>query len=310
MGKDIVAVTWGGLGDVLVCTPALRAIKEAHPERRLIIYCSREDHRKVLMHNPNIDSLRVLLPKYMWRYPRHLYAYLFNRHGLNYYDPQGLHFYYMYFLHVPAAVYKHTHAKDVLPEIFGDLDIDVKGRKCELYFTGKEEEKVRAALAPYKNIVFMHIHSRCSVNHHWPMERWNELVASLPQYTFIQIGAKDEAPVQGAVDWRGRTGLREAFCLVKYADAFVGVDSCFAHATNAFDVPGVVLFGDSSPGFVGHGNNINIYKNLFCSPCEETLNGHACPIGHACMNLITVEEVRESLVRQFRSRKGVYDEKI
>ncbi|HEV9035847.1 MAG TPA: glycosyltransferase family 9 protein [Puia sp.] len=310
MARDIIAVTWGGLGDVLMCTPAFHAIKEAHPDRRVIVYCSREDHRNVLLQNPNIDSLRVLLPKYMWRYPRHLYAYLFNSEGLKYYDSKRFKFYYLFFQHVPSVLYEQKHVMDILPEIFGDLAIDVSRKKCELYFTRNEEEKARSAVAPYKNIVFVHVHSKCSENHHWLPERWNELVASLPQYTFIQVGGKNETPVRSAVDWRGRTGLREAFCLFKHGDAFVGVDSCFAHVANAFNVPGVVLFGDSSPVFVGHNTNINIYKGLSCSPCEEYLNGHACPIGHSCMNLITVEEVRESLLRQLAVRKRAYVEKV
>ena len=292
MGKknNIVVVTWGGVGDVMVCTPALRAIKEKYPCHQLIVYCLNKQHRDVLLNNPYIDSVRLVGGKYMWKYPAHLYAYLFN--------PKKLKYYYMFFQHIPLSWAYAKHVKDIVPEIFGDLGLELAHREVQLFFTWAEENKARKALVLYRNVVIMHIHSRSSANHHWPIEKWQELVSSLPGYTFIQIGHSDEPYVTGALDWRGKTTLREALCLVKYADSFVGVDSSLAHATNAFNIPGVVLFGDSSPVFWGHENNINIFKGIRCSPCFYYLDADHCPYGHECMNHITVEEVRNALTEQ------------
>ncbi len=136
------------------------------------------------------------------------------------------------------------------------------------------------------------------------MEKWKELVRQLQDYTFIQLGHKDEPHVEGALDWRGKIGLREGFCMLKYSTSFVGIDSSFAHATNAFGLPGVVLFGDTSPVYWGHDNNINIYKNVFCSPCYDYSWGDPCPLGHECMNQITVDEVKLALIRQVRRRSA------
>ena len=148
----------------------------------------------------------------------------------------------------------------------------------------------------------MHIHSKSSQNHHWELENWEELIKQLPDYTFIQLGLKTEPEVKGALDWRGKTLFREALCLLKYADSFVGVDSNMAHATNAFDMPGVVLFGDSSPVHWGKPNNINIYKEVECSPCYYELWHERCPYGHECMKLITVEDVKKALIQQMNRR--------
>jgi len=159
-------------------------------------------------------------------------------------------------------------------------------------------------MAPYKNTVLMHIHSRSSVNHHWPIEKWEALIEALPDCTFIQIGNKDEKYVKGSLDWRGKTQLRDAFCLIKHAHTFVGVDSSFAHATNAFGLPGVVLFGDSSPVHWGHENNINLYKKVSCSPCYYYIGSNPCPYGHECMNTIDVHEVRAAVLHQLASRSS------
>jgi len=290
MNKEILVVTWGGIGDVLVCTPTLKAVKEKYPDFKLIVYCSRKYHPQVFKNNPYIDSVRLLKAKHMWRYPSHLYAYLFNRNRFKYYH--------LFFQHIPPSwIYKKT-MKEIVPEIFTDLDIKLTDKKVQLFLTKAEEEKARVCISAYKSPILMHIHSTSSSNHHWPLERWEALVKSLPEFTFIQVGNVNERRVNGAVDLRGKTTVREVFALLKYAVSFVGVDSCFGHVTNAFNIPGVVLFSDSSPVYWGHENNINIYKDISCSPCYDYLSPFPCPYGHECMKEISVKEVRDAVLLQ------------
>jgi ADP-heptose:LPS heptosyltransferase len=293
MSKSIIAITWGGIGDLVISTPALRAVKESNPSRRLIVYAWRPEHVQVLLHNPFIDSLRYLAPRRMWRYPYHLYCYLFDRSRIKYYI--------MDFQPLPQSYFYNCHSKELLEHVFSDLNISVKGRNVELYFTKKEERAAKMLLSGYTNVVLLHITSHCSRNHMWLLDRWEKLVRSLPEYTFVQMGYPSEDYVKGAIDLRGKTSLRVALCLAKFADGFVGVDSVFAHSTNAFGLRGVVLFGDSSPVYWAHENNINIFKGIRCSPCYETMGTNLCPYGHECMELITVEEVREALKKQMNS---------
>lgn len=292
MNTDIIVVTWGGIGDLVVCTPTLRAIKETHPNRRLIVYCGHPDHPDILKNNPYIDSIRILGTKHMWRYPKHLYRYLFKRNTAKYY--------FLGFQHIfPNKLY-FKHVKEIVPEIFADLQVKLRHKNMQMFFTEKEEQKAQQTLSGIKSPIFIHVHSRSSVNHHWPLENWQALVMSLPEYTFIQVGNPDEPRVHGAIDWRGKTKLREICCLLKFASSFVGVDSGLAHLTNAVELPGVVLWGDSNPVYWGHDNNINIYKGIRCSPCYYYMVNDPCPYGHECMNSITVDEVRRAVIRQVK----------
>jgi ADP-heptose:LPS heptosyltransferase len=295
MSKDIVVVAWGGIGDVMICTPTLRAIKERYPDRKLIVYCLGKSHWDVLLHNPHIDSLRLVGIKYMWRYPRHLYFYLFNRKRFKHYP--------LCFQHVAPSFLYNMHMAEVVPDIFSDLGIQLGENKVQLFLTKREEDKAQKSLAPFEKVIIIQIHSKCSINHHWPMDLWEALISDLPQFTFIQVGLSDEQHVRGAVDWRGKTSLREVFALLKYADGFVGIESSLGHVTNAVDLPGVVLFGDSSPIHWGHENNINIYKGVSCSPCYYYLWKNPCPYGHQCMNHITVKEVRSAILQQMNVRR-------
>lgn len=293
MSKELVVVTWGGIGDLVMCTPTFRALKHQRPNEKLIVYCVDGRHRQVLENNPFIDSLRILAPQLMWRYPYHLFSYLFKPSLVKYYN--------LTFQLIPPDWYCQKSIKEIVPQIF-DIELLPGHKRVELYFTKKEEDKARSLLSPYKNTVLMHVHSRSSANHHWEMKNWVELVRQLPGYNFIQIGNTDEQPVEGAIDWRGKVTLRESMCLMKYTTSFIGIDSLHSHVTNAFDVPGVVLWGDSSPVYWGHDNNINIYKKVHCSPCYYTLWGNDCPYNRKCMKLITVDEVREALVSQVNTR--------
>ena len=293
MSKEIIIAAWGAIGDCIVCTPVFRALKETYPDRKIILYARETRQAEVFKHNPYIDSLRILKLKYAWRYPFHVYAYLFNRKLVKYTV--------LSFQHVPllSSIYKKN-VKDVILEIF---NIQQKNTKSELYLTEKEEEKARIILAPYKNVVILHVQSMASVNNMWYVDRWEQLVKALPEYTFVQVGHTSEPYIKGAVDVRGKTTLREAFALLKYADSFAGVNSSFSHASNAFGTPGVVVWGPVDPLHWGHDNNINLYKQVSCAPCYYYIWKQPCPYGHECMKEITVNEVKEALMQQMNASR-------
>ena len=290
MSKKFEIFPCGGIGDTMIITPSVKALKETHPDHKIIVYYKQNGQKDVFLNNPNVDSLRDFRKMSFWRYYYRLSSFFIRKKT----DP-----FVVLFQHIPPSWIYKVHVIDIVAEIF---KVKLKSRKIELFFTKDEENRAKQALKPFKNTVIMHIHSKSSQNHHWELENWEELIKQLPDYTFIQLGLKTEPEVKGALDWRGKTLFREALCLLKYADSFVGVDSNMAHATNAFDMPGVVLFGDSSPVHWGKPNNINIYKEVECSPCYYELWHERCPYGHECMKLITVEDVKKALIQQMNRR--------
>jgi ADP-heptose:LPS heptosyltransferase len=309
MNKQFVIVPIGGIGDWLVCTPAIKALKEKYPDHRIVIYKSKRSYKNmvaVLANNPDVHAVRLLNWITLMRYPRDLFMTLcdvynrfFRPRQKEWFRMNKAKYFEMHFQHIAPTIIYQKSVKEIIPEILG---LRVKNARIQLFTTPDEDRHAIAMLAPYRYPVIMHIHSNSSDNHHWDMSNWRALVRELPQYSFIQVGSPKEPYVEGAIDWRGKTSLREVFCLLKHAASFVGVDSSMSHATNAFDTPGVVLFGDSSPVYWGHPNNINIYKKLPCSPCYYVLAGGACPYDTQCMKEITVEDVKQALVTQITSR--------
>ena len=200
-----------------------------------------------------------------------------------------------------SLYYRKKKAVDVIAEM---LDVDLVDRTLEVYLTEEEEKAAQQILAAYPNPVIIHVTSITTKNQEWPFEQWERLVAETPEFTFIQLGLAGEYPVKGAISFLGKTSFRLGLALMKHALGFVGVVSSFAHATNAVDIRGVVLFGASTPEIWGHENNINLYKHLPCAPCVDLLLSSRCPYNKTCMRSITVSEVKDALSRQVSVKRS------
>jgi ADP-heptose:LPS heptosyltransferase len=279
--KTFRVITSGGLGDVLLSTPVYKALKGKYPNCRIIMFC--HDHRKdIFRNNPYIDQIRGI-------------SFIENPVSYTLYYLKWARFQTFYFGNLIPSLFYDRNATEIIAEMF---EIELTDKKLQLFLTNKEEEKARRFMSQYNEPVVMHITSRFSKNQEWKLENWETLVKSMPECTFIQLGNPDEKKLEGAVDLRGKTTMREAFALIKYAKSFAGVNSFFSHVTNAFGTPGVVLFGASNPHIWGHSNNINLYKPTRCAPCIDTLLWFNCPYEKRCMQNITVEEVKEALLKQ------------
>lgn len=281
--KTIRVIAWGGLGDVLLSTPSFEALKEKYPASKIVVYYPSRSHRDIYKHNPNIDRmLKLSLFTHPWLYVLHR----FKLAKISNFLYGGL---------LPSMFYKKN-AKEIIAEMLG---VNVAGKPVQVFLTKDENNEAKKLLNLYKNPVIIHITSLSSKNQEWGLSNWSTLIDALPQYTFIQVGLPKEDQVPNAVDFRGKTSFRQTLALLKHAKGFVGIPSSFSHATNAFNTPGVVLFGGSStPAVWGHTNNINLYDPPRCSPCIDLLYGSKCPYGRECMNNITVETVKRAVLEK------------
>lgn len=108
----------------------------------------------------------------------------------------------------------------------------------------------------------------------WPISRYEELVASLkkeyPGYRIIQLGREDTSVIRGIdLDLRGKTGFEELKNLLKYAELHIDGDCGMVHVRHALQGGcSVVLFGPTSPDFIGYPENINMRGNGCPGDCE------------------------------------------
>jgi ADP-heptose:LPS heptosyltransferase len=281
--SNVGIVSWGGIGDALLTTPLFRAIKEQLPGSRIIVYALSFKHYDVFLNNPYIDKLRK---------PGRLTAAEVS--FLNKVKPKKL--FYPAYGNLRPSLFYSKHAAEIIAEMFG---VTLGDRQVTVYLTREEEQIGKRLVSQYPMPVAIHVAGACSRNKSWPISHWTELVRRNPQYTFLQLGLPDGELIPGVVDLREKLpSLRAQFAVLKYVKAFVGIDSSFAHATNAFGTPGVVLYGASNPLIWGHSNNSNLYLSLSCAPCLDILMESPCPYGAPCMSGISVLEVEQALGQQ------------
>jgi ADP-heptose:LPS heptosyltransferase len=269
-GEIIYLETWGGLGDCLLMTPAIKSLKIHNIQKQLKVFCVTEEHYQILLNNPYIDAF-IEKEEYEENESKFIFAAYGNL--------------------LPSLIFNKK-ASSIICDLLKTPDI---ADNLVLNLSLEEFNFGRSILSKYKNPICINPSSFCSQNQEWSIEKWEQLSRNHPDLDFIQIGKSDEKRIGNTIDFRGQYSLREFLSILTASKLYIGMDSFFAHAASALNVPAIVLFGDSTPTIWGHHNNINIYLNYECSPCIDILRGARCPYGNKCMGDISVNEICNSI---------------
>lgn len=271
----------GGWGDMLLSTPIFKTLKENNPSCKIFLYCTIKDRREIFKNNPYIDKVS---PTTWYTNLFVTYLFIFKKNE----------FYHLNYAKSCPSLFPKEKAADIIAQI---AKVELSDRRIQLFITPKEDELAKRKLKQYKNPICVQS-SSFSRNKCWPIDNWELLVAVMPDYTFIQLGETDDEKIKGAIDLCGKTTFRMSAAFIKNSISFLGSDSCLAHVASAFNIPGVALFGPTTPITWGHSSNVNIYKAIRCSPCIDILGEAKCPYNRKCMSLISVDDVKEALLTQ------------
>ncbi len=137
---------------------------------------------------------------------------------------------------------------------------------------------------------------------------------ALKGFRVVLIGGREDlrlcaeiARESRALDWSGRTGLRELRALMGRLSLFITNDSGPMHLAAACGVPTLAIFGPTTRelGFFPYGPSHRVLEaDLPCRPCG--LHGaRACPRGHfLCMRLITAEQAWKTVEEMLSNCSG------
>lgn len=123
----------------------IKAVREKYPKSNIIAFRFTK-HCEVLKRLPYFDAVRQLNFWGLCSNPIYLYTFYFNQNFIKYYV--------MAYHYISLTWAYSKSAKEIIGETFG---IELKNPKIELFFTKQEEKKAKKTLAPYKNVVIMHI---------------------------------------------------------------------------------------------------------------------------------------------------------
>jgi hypothetical protein len=130
-------------------------------------------------------------------------------------------------------------------------------------------------------------------NKAWFPQRFQELARRLQgKYQMIQLGAADDPPILGAMDFRGKTSLRQAAALLSACRAAILQEGFLSHLANAVGTPAVIILGGFNHPAISYPDQLPLATEMACAPCFLTT---PCPLGRECLRRITVSQVLAAL---------------
>jgi predicted lipopolysaccharide heptosyltransferase III len=324
--RNVLVIKLRYIGDVLLATPTLRAIKAAWSDVRVTMMVNRgtED---VLSGNPDIDEI-VVLDKGSLAAQSRLIARLRHRQFDTVIDltdgdrsaflswvsgaPVRIGFNDehrwrgKWYTHVVPSLSGIQHRIDRDLEALKPLSIQAGSKDLQLWLTPEEEKSAdqlldQLAVQRSQSMVIFQPGARYWFKA-WPPERFAELADRLTaQYGCqVLIGGSDQdvdlaqqirqMAKSSLVIMAGRTTIKQFAAIVKRSALFVGSDSGAMHIAAAVGTPTVALFGPSNPAEWGpRGGPVEVlYKEIDCRSCFHP----TCERGEQnCMRLISVDEV-------------------
>ena len=326
MMRNVLIIKLRYIGDVLLATLTVRAIKSARPDVRITMMVNRgtED---VLSWNPDLDEIVVLDKGSLaaqWRLIAGLRRRRFDtvidltdgdrsaflswisgapvRIGFNDEHRWRGRSYTEVVQPVPGV--RHRIDRDL--EALKPMSIQAGSKEPQLWLTPEEEKSADQLLDQLgvqrsQPIVILQPGARYWFKA-WPPERFAELADQLTAQYGCQVligGSHQDIDLaqqirqmakSSPIMMAGRTTIKQFVAIAKKSALFVGGDSGAMHMASAVGTPVVALFGPSNPREWGpRGAPVEVlYKELDCRSCFHP----TCIRGEEnCMRLITVEEV-------------------
>lgn len=292
--EPIVTRAMGGIGDLLMMTPGLRALAlyRGHP----IKFATKKQFHPLFENNPyvellDIDGPPIEIERYRW----------------------------INLSNCPAAFHeslRRPFVKRGRVELFARgmgirrRRLEKSGQKIDICLSS-EQETFRDAwiaergLGKTRRIVGIQPHSREPYRDHPHMYA---IIAELSKRYDVVVFhhvALDLRDAPGAVSTAGLK-LGQSLSLVSALDAMVCVDSAFLHAAGAFDTPTVTLFGPiDGPLRTVHMTNTTVLdarEHFGCLPCWRN-EDQPClvtgQIGYSpCMAAIEVQRVLDAVAEK------------
>jgi lipopolysaccharide heptosyltransferase II len=323
---NVLAVRFSSIGDVLLTTPLLRAIRHRHPGARITVL-TKQAYTPLLSHNPNVERvigmspdrsltsvaaelragrythrldlhdslrtrmLRTLVPGRWRTYPKHraARAILIYAKRNRYRDRR------------PVAERYFSSARD--------LDVAPDGRPPEFFLSAEAEREASdwlaaRSLAQGRPMIAV-APGAAHATKRWPLEHWQALIRRFIARGFDVsiVGGADDVPLgaelsqtpEGRVaSAAGALGLQGTGALLRRSAALVSGDTGVMHMATAVGTPVVALFGPTVEafGFFPYTNRASVLElALTCRPCSSK-GGPRCPLGHhRCMIDIVPESV-------------------
>lgn len=334
MPPNVLFVRFSSIGDLILTTPLLRAIRARHPGARLT-FVVREDMADTLRHNPRLDELIT------WRHGTPLGPLAEQLRAIPWTHRLDLH-QSLRSLRLRAMVGGawHSYPKHRLRRTLliatrrrlgqpiapiaeryfaaaRDLDVTPDGHAAEFFIAADADREAASFLADAglglrRRLVAL-VPGAARATKRWPEEHWHALVAKLaPTCDSVILGGPAERHLgerlartggPAVASAAGRFSLLVSAALLKRADVAVAGDTGLLHLATAVGTPVVGLYGPGvvELGFFPYQAAASVLQqDLSCRPCSAH-GSDRCPLGHhRCLRDTPPDAVVNALARPIR----------
>ncbi len=318
--RRILLIRLTALGDVLLATPLLRALKAAWPESE-IDWLVHAPLRALLEANPNLTRLHVTGQEKLLRTLRSLHydlvidlqnkpktallAALLNAGGRRSLKKRNLPQSFWALIGMERPV-RSPHAVDLNLSIAAELGVPDRGRALDLWVPPAASVEAAPLLQGKPSLLWGLAPGNRWNTKRWPLKHYVALgrEAARRGARILLLGGASDGPLLDGL----RAELGEVVCAdtralsvgglaaaIAACDLVVSNDSGPAHIAAALQRPVYVLFGPTSPERWAPPGSVAISLQLACSPCSNH-GSQRCPIGtHACLRDLTPERVLDAM---------------
>jgi lipopolysaccharide heptosyltransferase II len=321
--QSVLVMRFGAMGDVLLTTPALAALREKWPNTK-IIYTTKKTYVDLIRTHPAIDEIVALKPDdkikdFFFRLKEMQIDYVLDLHdktrskilrqivpknrqivwqkrsglegllvrlGLRTHQPK---------MHIAQRF--HQAVEKMTASQLTRCPMRYAVDPISLEFITKDlEQKIPDA---HNNIIGIAPAAKW-VTKSWPEEHFKNLSRRLLEkgYKVVLVGSdKDKACCDAiakaapeAINYCDATNFAQLGALIGQCKVFIANDSGPMHMARALGIPTLAFFGSTSPKQFDFTPHQVLFENLTCSPCS--LYGRKrCPYGHLnCLHMISVDD--------------------
>lgn len=176
-------------------------------------------------------------------------------------------------------------------------------RRTENYWAPEDdawaEEHLTRDDGPNRKWVAVHPGPSTWAGKRWPEDRFHKVCLWLMDhgYRVVLVGNLKSRSFAHHLDLRGTTGLQQLGAVLSRCRFFIGLDSYILHAAESVDIPVIGLFGVTDPKFIM--TRDPSYSVMGTAPCagerHRVVGKHQMECGGDCMNSISFEQVVEKM---------------
>lgn len=269
------------IGDTLVMTGVIRCIAE-DLGCRVIVYVKQND--AIFLHNPHVLFCRSY--EKIGRLEKTLV-----KSGLEIFRGSHIAKYHPQIRNLDEYLLSHRE-HSIITNSRHIPNLLYKTLRTEISFSTNELNDFSSRLLLPLNYAVVKPTGKTSVTtkKEWGLQHFQAVVNTFPDIIWIQPGASDDPILDGVIDMRGKTNLRELFYLIANARFTLAIEGLYNHIAGAFSAPSFVVYsGHFFPEAFAYPNTMAIIQEKLpnCSPCF--LDGlKDCPIpGKPCMSELT-----------------------